>query len=461
MLMKYSSIALFLFVLLQFGPSKAQQADTSDLFGKIDEYVNSAARSGKFNGVVLVAQKGEIILEKGYGWRNFLKRRLNDSNTISQVGSLTKPFTAMVILKLQEEGKLSVNDRLSKYFPEQRDADKITIQNMLDHTSGMNNYMDIIGPEDSAIFSRPVSKQKILDIFEKKRLAFKPGSKFEYCNSDYFLLGMVIEKLTGKSYEQAVRQLIFEPLKMSRSGFDFINLKDAAKAAFYVTIDSDKYIQAPGIDSTITYAAGGIYSTAGDLYKWAKAIAKGKILSEDSWKQAFTPHLKHYGDGWFIDTLFGNRYVMHSGGFPGFMSNFMYYPDKDVTIILLNNFGNYGESLSAINSDISAIVFNKPYTLWQTHIAIKVDNTILQQYAGTYTLDGKVKIFITLKDGQLYAESNSANGIPKLPVYPKSQNQFFLKDFNVVFTFITDADGNVSKFISHESGKDIEFTKIK
>ena len=445
-----------------FIPCHAQtNGDTLTISQKADEYIRSAVFTGKFNGSVLIARQGIVILDKGYGIKNFKTHSLNDPNTIYQIGSLTKPFTAMVILKLQEESKLSVNDLLSKYFPEQRGADKITIQNLLDHTSGINNYMDIVGPEDSAIFSHPVSRQRILNIFEKKRLAFNPGSKFEYCNSDYYLLGMIIEKLTGKPYELAVRQLIFEPLKMNHSGFDFINLKDTSKAEFYVSIDSNKYLQAPKIDSTITYAAGAIYGTIGDLYKWSEAIAKGQILTQDSWKQAFTPHLEHYGDGWWIDTLLGAKYIMHSGGFPGFMSNFMYYPDKDVTIILLNNFGNYGESLSAINSDLSAIVFNKPYSLWQTHIAIRLDNTILQQYVGTYTANGKVKIFITLRDGQLYAESNSTNGIPKLPIYPKGKNQFFLKDFNAVFAFIRDAEGNVFKFISQESGKEIEFKKIK
>jgi CubicO group peptidase (beta-lactamase class C family) len=462
--MKYQPIAYFLFVLLQFGASKAQQkTDTSGLSKKIDEYINSAFKLGKFNGTVLVAKKGEIILQKGYGWKNFSAHTLNDSNTISQIGSLTKPFTAMVILKLQEEGKLSVNDKLSKYFPEQKDADKITIQNMLDHTSGINDYMDIIGPEDSAIFSHPVKRQWILDVFEKKPLAFKPGSKFEYCNSGYFLLGMIIEKLTGKSYEQVVRQLIFEPLKMNHSGFDFINLKDTSKAAFYVTIDSDKYIQAPKIDSTMTYAVGAIYSTTGDLYKWAKAIAKGKILNEDSWKQAFTPHLQHYGDGWWIDTLFGNKYIMHSGGFPGFMSNFVYYPDKDITIILLNNFGNYGGSLWDINTGISAILLGKPYSLYEKHAEIKADKVLLKQYAGTYRFNAEHQLIISFKDDRLFVEASNPNDkLPQVELHALSENKFYMNEAQLQFEFIKDASGSVSKIITYNArGKDAEWLKVK
>jgi CubicO group peptidase (beta-lactamase class C family) len=447
-------------LLLSASALKARQKiDTNQLSKKLDEYLASAAKFNKFNGSVLIVQRGKIMLDKGYGWKDFANHTANDHNSIYQIGSLTKPFTAMVILKLQEEGKLSVNDKLSKYYPEQKGADKITIQNLLDHTSGINNYTDVIGPEDSATVSRPVPRQKILEIFNQKPLAFKPGSKYDYCNSGYFLLGIIIEKLTGMTYEQAVRKLILEPLDMGHSGFDFIHLNDTSKTTGYV--NADKHLPAIKWDSTVTYSAGALYSTTGDLYKWGTAVAKGLILNKDSWKQAFTPRLEHYGDGWFIDTLYGNRYVYHSGGMPGFMSNFIYYPDQDITIILLNNFGDYEQSLWPINIALSAILFDKPYTLWQTNTAVKVDNGILQQYTGTYTVDGKIKILVTLEDGQLYAQGNSSQSIPKVPIFPKTENTFFLKDFNATFTFLKDAGGRVSKFISHENGKEIELRKIK
>ncbi len=224
----YAIILLFLLYSLT---SKAQQKnDTSVLYKKLDEYMVSAVKVSKFNGCVVVAQKGKIILEKGYGWRNFANHTLNDSNTISQIGSLTKPFTAMVILKLQEDGKLSVNDLLSKYFPELKGADKITIQNLLNHTSGIYDYTRDIPENDSVLLSHPVTKQRILEVFIHHSLENKPGKKYNYCSSDYFLLGVIIEKITGITYEKAVRKMIFEPLGMAHSGFDFINLKNSSKA---------------------------------------------------------------------------------------------------------------------------------------------------------------------------------------------------------------------------------------
>jgi len=454
---------LLLFLLECPGVNAQQKNDSGNLSKRIDEYINSAVNLGKFNGTVLVAQKGKIILEKGYGWRNFSTRTLNDSNSVFQIGSLTKPFTAMVILKLQEGGKLSVNDRLSKYFPQQKGAERITLQNLLDHTSGLNNYTDIIGPEDSAIICHPVSQQRVMDIFKQKPLAFKPGTKFEYCNSGYFLLGVIIEKVTGLSYEQAVRQLIFSPLHMDHTGFDFINLQTPAKATGYLSPDTDKPERAVLMDSTVTYAAGAIYSTVGDLYKWATAIGKGEILSKRSWEQAFTPHLEHYGDGWWTDTLFGEKYITHSGGLQGFMSNFMYFPDKNITIILLNNFGNYGGSLWDFTVGISAILFGKPYALYEKHTEIKADKALLKQYAGTYRYNAGHQLMVTFKDDKLFVEASNPNDkLPQVELHGLSESKFYMNEAQLQFEFVKDASGKILKVITYNThGKDAEWVKVK
>lgn len=457
--LRLPALAIIILMLLNCLLVKAQQK-TGDVYKKLDDYLALANKTGKFNGTALVARNGQIILQKGYGWKNFEARTLNDTNSIFPIGSLTKPFTAMMILKLQDLGKLSVRDLLSKYIPEQKDADKITIQNLLDHTSGIYDYSHEIPEDDSTLLSHPIPRQKILDVFIHKPLEFKPGSQYAYCSSDYFLLGIIIEKLTEMPYEQFVRKLIFEPLGMRHSGFDFINLKDASKTTGYKFLDADKHDLAVKWDSTLTYAAGGIYTTTGDLYKWANAIAKRQILSRESWSEAFTPHLEHYGDGWWIDTLYGNRYIYHSGGLIGFMSSFRYYPDQDVTIILLNNFGFYWQTLLQVNNALSAIVFNKSSELLSAHTLVDVDDSILKTYVGTYA-NGKNKVFITLKDHQLYAESSSENGIPKLPIYAENESNFVLKDYDARLTFVKNEDSKVVKFISHENGKDIELRKVK
>jgi len=440
---------------------KAQQIQNNDsLVDKLNTYLISAANAGKFNGSVLIAKKGVIILQKGYGYKDFSAKKLNDKNTIFQICSFTKSFTAMVILKLQEEGKLSVNDHLNRYFPGQKDADKITIQNLLDHTSGMANYTDVIGPEDSAIISHPVTRQRVLDIFIQKSVHFKPGSKFEYCNSGYYLLGIIIEKLSGMPYDKAVRRLILSPLRMTHTGFDFINLNDTSKAIGYVSFNKNEHSPAVKWDSTVTYSAGAIYSTVGDLYRWGAAIAKGEILSKDSWKQAFAPNLENYGDGWWIDSLYRNKYITHSGGIQGFMSNFIYYPDSNVTIILLNNFGNYGQSLWGVNMGLSAIMFNKPYANWVVHTESNIDETALKQYAGKYIYNKQHSLIITFENGKLYVEAtNPKDKLPKVQLHADDKGKFYITEANLGFDFVK-GDNNNYKIVTYNNGsKDAEWIK--
>src|SRR5262249_6072167 len=155
----------------------------------------AATNAYKLNGCVLVAQKGTILLNKGYGLANVATQLPNDTLTRFPILSLTKSFTATAILKLQEEGKLSVKDKLSKYFPDYQYGREVTIEELLTHSSGINNYTDAVGEEDSSIVNHPISKERILNAFYTKPLEFSPGSQFSYSNSGYFLLGLIIEKV--------------------------------------------------------------------------------------------------------------------------------------------------------------------------------------------------------------------------------------------------------------------------
>ncbi len=294
------------FVILLTAKIFTANAQVDSVPQKLDEYLLAANKENRFNGNTLIAQHGKILLQKSYGYKNFATNVLNDSNTIFQIGSITKQFTATVILKLQEEGKLSVNDKLDKYFPQFKYAAEITLENLLTHTSGIYNYTNDIDEGDSAIVCNPVDKQLAPGIMFKHKLDFKPGTKFRYDNSGYYLLGLIIEKVTGKSYEENVRDIIFNPLQMTHSLFDFKHSSDTNIATGYQTLNDSiqKVASAWRWDSTVTYAAGGIWSTTGDMYKWAQAIANKQILSAESWKAMLTPHLDKYGYGVYIDSLY-------------------------------------------------------------------------------------------------------------------------------------------------------------
>ena len=450
------------FIILLTAYSFIANAQVDSLPQKLDAYLLAAHKENRFNGNALIAQQGKILLRKSYGYKNFAAHVLDDSNTIFQIGSITKQFTATIILRLQEEGKLSVRDKLDEYFPQFKYAGEITIENLLTHTSGIYNYTNDIDEGDSAIVCNPVAKQLVLDIMFKHKLDFKPGTQFRYDNSGYYLLGLIIGKVTGKSYEQNIRDIIFKPLQMNHSLFDFKHSADTNVATGYQTLNDSvqKEASAWRWDSTVSYAAGGIWSTTGDMYKWAQAIANKKILSADSWKTMLTPHLDKYGYGVFIDSLFDKRTISHGGGIPGFIAYLSYYPAEDVTIILLNNKGWFDESLNGINADISAIVFHKPYEVMHKHIGIKLPDEVLKKYVGQYDFDKKHHVYITLENNQLHMEAPQG-GLPKSPLFEDDQNNFYLKIINARIEFVKDASGNITELISHYMGKNEVCKKVK
>lgn len=421
-LMKHATFVLTIF-LTAFETSMAQKPfsenpQTAAIMSKLDHYLISAHKAFKFNGSALVAQKGKVLLQKGYGWSNAFTKSINKPETRFPILSITKPFTTTVILKLQEDGQLSVQDRLSKYFPDYPNGNKITIH-----------------------------------IFVHAPTEFAPGQRYSYNNSGYFLLGLIIEKITGRPYESVVRELIFNPLGMTDSGFDFLSLPDSLKARGYEFLDSERTVLYEHYDSTFAYSAGSIYSTIVDLYKWAKAISTKRILSAKSWKLAFTPKIDSYGYGWMTGQFAGQRYVRHSGGYPGYMSEFIHYPDKDLTIILLNNFGTYGENVWSVAMGISSIAFNQPYDNWKLRTEVNVDGKILQRYVGTYKFSNNRNIVIKLQDHHLFSE---VPGLPPMRLYAENEHIFYLQNFNTEYRFTLDESANVLKLIIHEHGRDYQ-----
>lgn len=462
--MKYPAL-LMLIVVVAWDISHAQEKHVTEVVAdKLDTYLISANKAYKFNGSVLVAQNGEILLEKGYGWRDATSRTLNTPGTRFPILSITKPFTAIVILKLQEEGKLSVEDRLTKYFPDYPNGHKIKIHHLLTHTSGIYNYTEPVGIEDSALVNYPISRQRVLDVFVNAPIEFEPGKGYSYNNSGYFLLGLIIEKVTGKPYETVVRELIFSPLGMTNSGFDFLSLPDSLKAKGYEFLDAKRAIPYKHYDSTFAYSAGSIYSTVVDMYKWARAVSNKQILTADSWKLAVTsrvgPKVGGYGYGWMTGEFFGHRYVRHSGGYPGYMSEFVYYPETNLIIILLNNFGTYDENVWATAMGIASIAFNEPYDNWKLRTEVKVDKNILQRYVGTYEyVDKKTykhKLVVRQENDDIVMDGLGLT----LKLFPENENVFYFKSFNSECRFETDAKGDVRLKI-HEHGRDFELKKLQ
>jgi CubicO group peptidase (beta-lactamase class C family) len=422
---------------------------------KIDEYLAAYAKVNRFNGTALVAQKGKILLEKGYGFKDASQASLDDVNTIYQVGSVTKQFTSAIILKLQEQKKLSVKDKLGKYFPDFPNADKITIENLLTHTSGIYNYTN-----DSKFMANEIThsytRDKMMALFRNKPLDFDPGTKFRYSNSGYSMLGYIIEKVTKKPYEQVMREFILQPLHMNHSGFDFTHLKSADKAVGYLVLNNSIKAIAPIVDSSISFAAGALYSTVEDLFKWERSTYNNSILKQESWQAAFTPFKEKYGYGWIIDTLFNKQVISHGGGIHGFNSNLFRMPQEEIVIILLNNKGN--PSLDEITKGIAAIILGRKYELPKDRVGIAVREAVLQGYVGEYELNPNLKMTVKLENGSLKGQ---LTGQPAFDMFAEKESFFFLKVVDAQVEFFKGSDGKTDQLILYQGGQKIPAKKIK
>ena len=422
---------------------------------KIEALMNAYVQQNSFNGSVLVAQRGTIILNKGYGFRNVADKIPNDEQSIFQIGSITKQFTSAIILKLQEEKRLSVSDKLSKYFPAYPKGDSITIEQLLTHTSGVYNYTN-----DSFFMAngitKPTSREQLMALFKDKPLDFSPGTQWNYSNSGYCLLGYIIEEVTKRPYYDAVRKYVFTPLQMAHTGFDFTHLKDPSKATGYFKVDEKENPPAPIVDSSVSFAAGAIYSTTGDLYKWHTALERNAILSKSQQEKAYTSVKNHYGYGWGIDSIDGKRRVAHSGGIPGFITHIARMPEDDVCIILLSN--SMTSKLQDITNSIFAILYKKDYVLPKIRVAIAVPEETLKQYVGEYEISPQLHVTFTVKDGQLLA---SPTGQPTQTLYAEKTDFFFLKNDDIQVEFTRNDKKEVDGFILYQNGVRTPCKKIK
>lgn len=429
--------------------SFAQQGD------KLDSLMNAYAKLYKFNGSALVAKNGKILLNKGYGYRNAADKITNSEQTIFQLGSITKQFTSAVILNLQEEKKLSVYDKLSKYFPGYPKGDSITIEQLMTHTSGIYSYTndrDFMANE----VSKPTNREKIMAMFRDKPLDFSPGTGWNYSNSGYSLLGYIIEAVTKKPYEQAVRKYIFTPLRMTHSGFDFTHLKNKQKATGYFELNDRETITAPIVDSTVSFSAGAIYSTTGDLYLWHKALQKYNVLSKAQQEKAYTPVKNKYGYGWGIDSIDGKRRVTHGGGIHGFTTNIARVPEDDICIVLLSNASD--PTLGEITKSIFAILYGKEYELPKERTAIKLPEEKLKQYEGEYEINKDLHVILSVKDGELVA---APTGQKTDIIYAEKEDFFFVKSQNIQLEFTRNDKKEIDGFILHQNGAKLPCKKIK
>jgi CubicO group peptidase (beta-lactamase class C family) len=364
--MKPERTILF-FIIIYFALSCTFQAASAQSNSeKIDNLVKLYSEYRQFNGSILVAEAGKVILKKGYGFANMEWGIPNRPDTKFRLGSVTKQFTSMIIMQLVQQGKIKLDGTITDYLPEypKRTGNKITIHHLLTHTSGIPGYTEFAN-FTAEMERNAYSPDAFVKMFADSALLFEPGTQWSYSNSGYFLLGAIIERVTGKTYEQVLSENILKPVGMENTGYDHSQTIIARRAAGYEKRGRN-YINTDYLDMSVPYSAGSLYSTVEDLYLWDQALYTDKLISAENKAKMFTPFLNSYAYGWGITrTPIGNTTesvatIQHGGGINGFNTLVCRVPGEKHLIVLLNNTG--GAPLGPMMRSILAILYGKSYS---------------------------------------------------------------------------------------------------
>ena len=416
---------------------------------RMNQVVESYVTDKSFMGSVLVARGSEVLLSKGYGSADLEWNIPNTPATKFRLGSVTKQFTAASILLLEERGKLSISDPVKKLMPDAPAAwDKITIYNLLTHTSGIPNFTSF--PDYQSQEALPATPEKLVARFRDKPLDFQPGEKWSYSNSGYVLLGYLLEKASGETYEKFVQENLFGPLGMKDSGYDSNSAIIARRASGYAR-GKDGLVNAGFIHMTIPFSAGALYSTTEDLLRWEQGLFGGKVLSAAELAKMTTPFKNDYACGISVHTVKAPKVIDHGGGIEGFNTFLAYYPDEKLTVVALGNLN--GDAPQQIVTRLAAIVHGEQIQLPSERKEITVSPKTLEQYVGTYALAPRINMMIRLDGGQL---TSQVSGQGKIPLFAKSETVFFPKVVDAEIEFLKDDQGAVNGLVLHQGGRDMK-----
>jgi CubicO group peptidase (beta-lactamase class C family) len=424
-----------------------QTAPQPDVPGKVDEYMNAVWNVKKVGGSVLVAKGGKVVAQKGYGYANAEAKTANDPTLRYRIGSLTKQFTAAGILLLQEKGKLNVRDNACKYIDNCPGAwQPITIHQLLTHTSGIFNITTL--PDWPTKKKEDLTTVQVVDLVRQMPLRFSPGSDFEYSNTGYILLGLIIEKASGKQYADFMKASIFDPLKLADSGYDD-GKRPATKFVEGYSKRGNDNVLADAINMKAPFAAGSLYSTVGDLYRWSEALNSTKLLSQKSLDAMFTPDKRNYAYGWGVSTLNGRSVHSHTGGIDGFSSYIIRVPtDNSVVIVLLNNTQGMA---NIVGNDLLAILNGDKYELPKERKVVPVDTKILDSYVGKYDVAPSLSFTIDKEGSSL---TFLPPGQPRaVELFAESETSFFLRVVDAQIKFIKDENGKVTGLEFSQMGR--------
>ena len=435
--MKLLKITIFLlFVQLSFGQNKVQ---------KIDSLFSSLYTANKFNGNILIAEKGNIIYKKSFGLANEDSKEKLNENSIFELASITKPFTAMAIMILKEQGKLNIDDKITKHLPELSNYGNITIRNLINHTGGLPDYMSLMNTTWDK--NKIATNKDVVKMLKKlnPNSIFEPNTKVKYSNTGYVLLATIIERTSGQTYADFLNATIFKPLKMTRT---FVNngrlspRKINNYASGYIYVD-DKYILPDDFDRTKfviwldgIVGDGSINSTTIDLLKWDRALYTNTLISKKSMKEIFNNGTLNNGTltkhafGWrVLETEPFGKIARHSGAWPGYVTYIERNLDNDKTIIILQN--HYNRAMP--KQEIRNILYGMPLPktmkkLYSEGKSVDEITALIENPTSKYLINDFYENSITKFGYQLLKQNKSEDALKIFKYitisYPKSSNAF-------------------------------------
>ena len=435
----------------------AQPAEDAQLATQFDKLLVNQFKANGPGCTALVTRKGQIIYQKAFGMANLELGVPMQPDNVFRIGSLTKQFTAIAILQLMEQGKLALQDEITRFVPNfPTQGKKITIEELLTHTSGIKNTTDMPAFW-SMIRKDSITPMEFIDLLKNQPLEFEPGTQWKYSNSGYGLLGFVIEKVSGKTYPKYLEDSFFRPLGMTQSYFGSNTRLIHKQVAGYESDANGVLQNASYISMSIPYSAGAIQSTVGDLWIWHQALHRYKLVKKETLGKALTPYrlstgqLTDYGYGWFIDSLQRSPLVWHSGSINGFRSYWLYLPQEDILVAVLSN--SIDKNPAYVSKRMAALASGNPLLVDQ-----QSDPQRLASYVGTYEDSVKNVYTVTREGTQLF--TTLPPGGQKLAIDPATQTTFLFKDINAQVDFGPDRSGRVVMQIRIYGGPTIQATKL-
>jgi CubicO group peptidase (beta-lactamase class C family) len=432
--------ACLLLLPLAFGLAAAEPATDRDLAEQAQALLDAAVPDADGPGIaVLVARGDEVLFRGARGMASIELGVPLSPDHVFRIGSVTKQFAAAGLLRLVDDGKVALDDPLSKFLPDYPGGEAITIAQLLNHTSGIQSYTDIPGYMDQEI-RKDLDTSALIAVFKDAPVAFAPGTAWSYNNSGYVLVGAVIEKASGMPWQRWLEQVQFKPagLEHTRSGATRSVIPGHA-SGYSAGVDGSVSVAGP-LSMTQPHAAGALVSTVDDLHRWNRALHGGRVISADSYRRMITPEGKageapnRYGFGIQAGSVRGRSALEHGGGINGFLSSLIYLPESEVTVVTLRN-ADGGGGGGSLSRQLAALAVGDPYPKGER---VAVPAAELAALEGVYRLDADNQRTLRMKDGALTSQRSGGMAFELIPV---GNDTFEFENSLSRFVIERDADG--------------------